>query len=492
LALAVFLASLDQTIVSTALPAIASEFNGLNMIAWVATSYMLTSTAFQPLYGRFSDIFGRKNMMLFATIVFIGGSILCGAAQSMTMLIIFRALAGLGGGGLMSMVQIIVSDVVSLRDRGKYQGIIGAVFAISSVIGPLLGGVFTDHASWRWAFYINIPIGALTVVAVIFCLRLPAPEGSLIEKLKQVDYLGVLLLLGGVVCVLLSTNWGGNEYAWSDPLVISLYVVGGVLIIAFILVEVKVAKQPIISPHLFRHRNVSLAFAANFFIGIGFFGVIFYMPMWFQVVRGVSATNSGIKLLPMVLGIVVFSMGSGWGVSVTGAYRPFIIIGCAIMTIGIGMLSILKETSPEAMEIGFLLLAGAGIGLTMQTTLLAAQAAVPHKDIAATTACCSFFRTVGGVIGVAICGALFNNLVSTNLHANIPGITDEMVKAIQNSIYMIQNLEPTMRAQAIHSFVQSLNQIFIVCIPMTGVAFLLSLGMEHKKLRKGAKAPIVE
>ncbi|KAI8053234.1 major facilitator superfamily domain-containing protein [Syncephalis plumigaleata] len=352
LILAAFLASLDQTIVSTALPAIASSFDELSLISWVGISYLLTSTAFQPLYGKFSDIFGRKAMMLFAIIVFTIGSVLCGAAQSMIMLIVCRAIAGLGGAGLMSMSMIIISEV--------YQSAITGVFAVSYVIGPLLGGVFTDHVS------------AITVTTSVFCIQLPPlNNGSFRDKIKSIDFLGYHMYL-------LSTCWGGSTFPWQHPIIITLYAVGGVLLVRY-------AKQPIIPPYLFATRNVALSFIANFFIGIGFFGILFYMPLWYQVVRDASATTSGINIMPMSLGIILFSAIAGWSVSLTDYCRPFILAGAVLFTLGTGLLSLLNVETPYGVEAIILTIIGIGVGLIMQTLLVAAQSAATSDNLAAAT-----------------------------------------------------------------------------------------------------------
>ncbi|KAI1308745.1 hypothetical protein EDD11_004183 [Mortierella claussenii] len=486
LMLAIFLSSLDQTIVSVCTTKIANEFHSLNEIPWVGTAYLLTSTSFQPLYGRFSDIFGRKATFLFAITVFLLGSALCGAAQSMTFIIVARGIAGIGAGGIMSMVMIIVTDLVSLRDRGKYQGIIGAVFGFSSVIGPLLGGVFTDKASWRWAFFINLPIGAITLGAVIKVLHLPHSKGSFKEKVKRVDFLGALALVCGLVLILLPLNWGGSTYEWNSPIVIGLFCAGFVVLIGFCLVEWKQAVEPIIPFRLFKARTNVAVFLTSFFLGMGFFGIMFFMPLFFQIVRQESATTAGLEMLPLIVGLLIASISSGFMVSKWGQYRPFIWVGLALSTTGTGLLTLLHEDSPRGMVMGFLFINGLGIGLSMQTNMLAIQSSVATKDIAVATANATFFRTVGSVFGVAISGTVFNNGIKDHL-APLIQINPEVVKVLADS-YLAPTFGPEMEAQILHAYMLALRQAFTVCIPFMGLAFLFSLLIQHHKLRK-ARGP---
>ncbi|KAF8929623.1 hypothetical protein BGZ58_008813 [Dissophora ornata] len=486
LMLGVFLASLDQTIVSVCTARIANDFNSLSEIPWVGTAYLLTSTSFQPLYGRFSDIFGRKATFMFAISVFLIGSALCGTAQNMTWIIIARGIAGAGAGGIMSMVMIIITGLVSLRDRGKYQGIVGAVYGFSSIIGPLLGGVFADKASWRWAFFINLPVGAITLVAVIKLLHLPYTKSSFREKIKRVDFLGSISLVIGLVLILLPLNWGGSTYAWSSPIVIGLFCAGVVVIFIFCMIEWKQAAEPIIPFRLFKNRTNVAVFLTCFCIGMGFFAIMFYMPLYFQIVHQQTATASGLQMLPLIIGFLITSISSGFVVSKWGRYRPLIWVGLALSTTGTGLLTLLTEDSSRGMEIGFLFIHGFGLGLAMQTTFLAIQSAVETKDIAVATANATFFRTTGSVFGVAIAGAVFNNGVKNNL-APLIAINPDIVKVIADS-YLAPSFGPEMEAQILHAYMLALRSAFRVCIPFMSLAWLFSLMIKHHKLHK-ARAP---
>ncbi|ORZ27853.1 drug resistance transporter, EmrB/QacA subfamily [Lobosporangium transversale] len=481
LAMASFLASLDGTIIATALPRITSDFRAQSEMAWVATAYLLTFNAFQPLYGKFSDIFGRKASILFATVTFMIGSGGAGGANSMTMLIVFRAIQGLGGSGLLSIVLIIISDIFPLEERPKYQSIIWSVFGISSVIGPLLGGVFVQQTTWRWCFLINLPLGVVTVAAVVLFLKLPFKAQRLREQLARIDYLGTLLIIVAVICLLLPITWGGTTYDWDSAVIIVLFCVAVILIAILLWIESR-ATEAIIPPRLFRNKTVSVLFAVNFLTGMSFLGIIFYAPLYFQVVKGVSATRSGLHLLPMVLGLVVASIGSGAMLNKVGDYRVFIWIGTILMSIGIGLCMLLDADSNMGEQIGFLLVAGCGIGLILQTCMLAAQAAVEKRDMAVVTAMCGFFNSIGGGIGIAICSALFNNHLKDSFKkypVEILQVINEY--HITEAITAVQLLPPEVKGLVMKACVESFQFIYKCLTPIACAAFIMSLFV--RKLR---------
>ncbi|KAI9597194.1 major facilitator superfamily domain-containing protein [Syncephalis fuscata] len=477
-----FLASLDATIVVTATPAVASSLGGLDKVSWIATAYLLTSTIFSPLFGWLSDIFGRRSLLLLAVIFFLGGSAICGGASSMPMLIIGRAVAGIGGGAINSLGVIIVSEIVSLRDRGKYQGILITTFAISSVIGPLLGGAFTDHISWRWVFYINLPLGAASMLIIMLWLKLPPPKGSMVDKLKKIDYVGTLLVSAATVCLLLALSWGGQSYAWSSPIIISLLVVSAVLSILFVVVEFYLASQPIMPRQLFHHRNVFIPFILYFFLGMAFMVGLFYVPLWYQAVRGESATISGLKTLPMVLGGAMAEIAIGFLISATGYTVPFIMLGSICITVGTALMGSMTQSSLLSSEIGYMVLAGLGVGISMQPILFAAQATARKSDLATATSMLFFFRVIGSVIGVATCGTIFNGVLTSRLYKYIPDITEELVSSIHSNIYALYKQDKAIIAKGQHAFADALSMVFYSGTIMGGISFLLCIFLDWKRV----------
>ncbi|CAO3574618.1 unnamed protein product [Mortierella alpina] len=481
LAMATFLASLDGTIIATALPKIASDFKAQSQMSWVATAYLLTYNAFQPLYGKFSDIFGRKIMILFASVTFMVGSAGAGGATTMTMLIAFRAIQGLGGSGLLSIVLIIISDIFPLEQRPKYQSIIWSVFGISSVVGPLLGGVFVQQVTWRWCFLINLPLGVVTIASVLMFLRLPFERQELKKQLARIDYLGTFLIIIAVICLLLPITWGGTTYAWNSPVIISLFCVAAVLIGLLMWVESR-AIEAIIPPRLFLNKTVSVLFGVNFLTGMAFLGVIFYAPIYFQVVQGVGATASGLHLMPMVLGLVISSIASGAAMAKIRDYRIFIWVGTVMVAVGVGLCVLLDAESGMGAQIGFLLIVGLGIGLILQTCMLAAQAAVEKEDMAVVTALCGFMNSIGGGIGIAMCSALFNNHLTANFE-KLPMDALLVIAEfnIAESITAVQDLPGPVKALVVEAYVGTFQFIFKCITPIACCAFLLSLFI--RKLR---------
>ena len=415
LLLVLFLASLDQTIVSTALPTIVGDLGGISKLAWVVTAYLLASTVVGPFYGKLGDQYGRKVVLQSAIVIFLVGSALCGISQNMTELIVFRAIQGLGGGGLFVTTIAVVGDIIPPRDRGRYQGLFGGVFGVSTVIGPLLGGFFVDNLSWRWIFYVNIPIGlvALAVIATAF----QAPQD---QVRHTIDYLGAALLAGGLSAIVLYTSLGGTTYAWDAPQMVATLVGGFVLLIGFVVVESRAA-EPILPLEIFRNRVFSLTSAIGFIIGLAFFGAITYLPLYLQDVKGHSPTASGLLITPMMAGLLITSIGSGQLISRFGRYKPFPIAGTAIIALGLWLLSRLQVDTSTLVASVYMLVLGLGLGMVLQVLVLAAQNAVDYKYLGVATSGSTLFRQIGGSIGVAIFGAIFANQLANNLAAKAAG-----------------------------------------------------------------------
>src|SRR5437868_14608212 len=413
LMLGMFLAALDQTIVSTALPTIVGDLGGLNHLSWVVTSYLLASTVSTPIYGKLGDMLGRKPVFLAAILIFLAGSMLAGLSQSMGELIGFRALQGIGAGGVMVSAQAIIADIVPPRERGRYMGLIGSVFASASVAGPLLGGFLVDNLSWRWVFYVNMPVGALAVLIVVTRLHLHTPTIR-----HRIDLLGAALLSAGVASLTLLTTWGGNQYAWGSRTIILLGVGGVVLLIVFLWWETRAA-EPIVPLSLFRSSVFSIANAMGFTIGMAMFGAIVFIPLYLQLVYGASPTSSGLRLLPLMAGLLAAAILSGRAISRLGRYKVFPIAGTATLVVGMFLLSRLGVDTPPWVVSVYMLVVGVGIGLVMQVLVLVVQNDVRPRDIGVATSTATFFRSVGGSFGVAIFGTIFATRLSDQL-AHLP------------------------------------------------------------------------
>ncbi|KAJ3187326.1 hypothetical protein HDU85_006614 [Gaertneriomyces sp. JEL0708] len=476
LAMALFLAALDQTIVSTATTRIAMEFGAFQQVAWIGTAFMLSTTACTPTYGKLADIFGRKPTFLSALAIFLIGSALCGAAQSMTMLIIGRAIAGVGGGGIFAMILIIVTDLVSFRDRGKYQGIFGAIFGVSSVVGPLIGGAFTDGVGWRWCFWINLPLGALVVTVIYFVLDIPSPKAPLREKFGRIDYLGTPLLIIGTSLILTPLQLGGSDWDWDAPQTIALFIVGAATIIAFIYVERNIAKEPVIPGGVFENWSVILIQLIAFCLGANFFAMVYFISIYFQVVAGASATEAGIKCIPLILSVSLFSIAGGQSMSRLGRYKFTFFIGSVLLTVGCGMISTLDEGSNQGMRIGYLVLAGAGIGTMIQARIIGVQASVSLSNIAVATALVNFSQQLGGVIGLAVVGTTFNNVLSDKLSDYAPSKSFEEVN---REMELVHTYPEPLRTDVMRAVVESLSIAFKVLIPLAGSIFLIALGVKE-------------
>ncbi|KXS13361.1 MFS general substrate transporter [Gonapodya prolifera JEL478] len=480
-ALAIMLSFLDQTIVATALPRISADFEAADQSSWVGTSYLLTSTAFQTLWGRFSDIWGRKVCLLISLLIFLAGNVLCGIAQSIVQLIVFRALAGVGGGGITTLVMVVVSDVVSIRERGKYQGLIGGAIALAGVIGPLLGGVFSDPSGlgWRWCFYLNIPFGAAALLMIFFFLPVKTMSGSLKAKALQIDYLGAVLILTTTLLLLLATSWGGTTYPWKSPQVISIFVLSALLWGATIATEVWVERRkrlPIIPMRLFFMRSPTIIFITQFLNGIPFYGQLYYLPQYFQVVKQQSGTQAGIQLFPLLVAQTISVWSSGMLVSWTGRFNKLcIVVGYILWTVACALQYMLSRDTPAWTVVLILIFTGLGAGLTFQTSLVAAQAAVTKQDMAVVTGLRNFVRTIGGTLGLAICGAILNNSLISKLSAAPLSMSSDLVDRIISSATDIPAIVAADQlGTVLDTYQEAIREVYLIFIPCVGLSAILT------------------
>ena len=490
------LAALDQTIVSTALKSIVEDFDGLAHYTWVVTAYLLTSTASTPLYGKISDLYGRRPVFQFAIITFLIGSFAAGASTSMEQLIAFRAVQGLGAGGLMSLTFVIIGDIISPRERGKYQGYFGGVWGLSSVAGPLLGGYFSDHAQilgvsgWRWIFYINLPFGIAALILTSIFLHIPK-----VKREHSIDYLGALLLVSGVSSLLLGLSVYGPQDGWQNSKTLLTIATAIVLMLLFIFQESR-AKEPIIPLTLFKNHTFSVTSVMAFIIGAGMFGAIIMLPLYFQIVKGDSATSAGLKLIPFMIGIVTFSIVSGKLITKHGHYKRFPIMGLSLMTVGLFMLSTLTQTTPFWQLAIYAVLIGAGLGLSMQTIVIALQNSVEFRDMGVATSANTFFRSIGATMGVALFGTVYASRLAHNLPIEIEklrasnpaalvGATPEKFEALKDNTAVLQTFTPELQAGIINAFVNSFHVVFLASVPITIIGFFIAFMLRETPLRTG-------
>ncbi|MFD9812469.1 DHA2 family efflux MFS transporter permease subunit [Streptomyces sp. NPDC059080] len=486
LLLGMLIAALDQTIVATALPTIVSDLGGLDHLSWVVTAYLLASTAATPLWGKLGDQYGRKKLFQTAIVIFLIGSVLCGFARNMPELIAFRALQGLGGGGLIVLSMAIVGDLVPPRERGRYQGLFGAVFGATSVLGPLLGGVFVDHLSWRWVFYVNVPIGVIALAVIATVLHIPVRRTP-----HRIDYQGTFLIAAVAACFVLMTSLGGVTYRWSSWQIIGLAVLGLVLLAAFVAVERRAA-EPVLPLRLFRLRTFTLTAVIGFVIGFAMFGSMTYLPTFLQVVQGVTPTMSGVHMLPMVLGMLLSSTASGQIVSRTGHYKFFPLAGTAVTAIGLLLLHQLGPASGVAVMSLYFFVFGFGLGLVMQVLVLIVQNAVDYRDLGVATSGATFFRSIGASFGVSLFGTIFAGRLGPRIagavagHPLPPGISPS---TIAQDPRVAGQLPPAVRADVLNAYSVSITAVFLYAVPVVLVAFVLAWFLKEEPLRSSVTAP---
>jgi EmrB/QacA subfamily drug resistance transporter len=478
--LVMLLASLDQTIVSTALPTIIGEFGGLAHLSWIVTAYLLATTIVTPLYGKLGDLFGRKIVLQSAIVLFLAGSVLCGLSGSMMQLIVFRAMQGLGGGGLIVTVMAVIGDLFSPRERGKYQGIFGGVFGLSTVMGPLIGGFFVEQLSWCWIFYVNLPLGLVAFVIIGWAFSAPGAR-----QRPSIDIAGAVLLAATLTALILFASLGGHTIAWTSPASLSL-AAGTLAALAGFIAAEHVAAEPILPLRLFTNRVFAICCTVGFIIGFALFGSVTFMPMYLQVVKGVSPTHAGMMLAPMMAGVLITSISSGRIISRIGRYRPFPIAGTAIMTVGLALLATLGVATSTWIACLYMTVLGLGLGLVMQVLVLAVQNAVDYRHLGVATAGTTLFRSIGGSVGVSLFGAIFTATLTSNLATALPAGSALPAATAPAAIHALPSAT---RSLYLTAFTGALHPVFLHATAIAALGFALTWFLKEVPLRLTRATP---
>ncbi|CAM3617441.1 MDR family MFS transporter [Smaragdicoccus niigatensis] len=483
IATGMLLSAMDQTIVGTALPTIVGDLGGAGHMSWVVTGYLLAETVSTVLAGKFGDLFGRKRVFQAAVVVFIIGSFFCGLANSMTWLIIARTVQGIGGGALMVTATALVGDSIPLRDRGKYQGALGAVFGVTTVVGPLLGGLFTDHLSWRWAFYVNVPVAIIVIVMAAKFVPGTSSRGK-----PKIDYLGVLFVALGASGLTLATSWGGTEYAWGSPTIIGLFIASIVALVVFVIVETRV-DDPILPMRLFKNRVFTVASVLSFIVGFAMLGSMTFLPIYMQFVIGTTATASGLRMLPMVFGLLIASTVSGNVVSKTGQYKIFPVVGTAVIAIGAYLLSTMDASTPFWAQSLFLLVFGVGIGLSMQVLTIIVQNTSEYRDLGTATSGVTFFRTIGGSFGASVMGSVYTNYLNQRIGGAM--LASGVKPSDIATPAQLHALSAEQKAPIVTVYADAIQHMFLYVVPVAMIALVFAILLPQVKMRgivrEGAK-----